>query len=170
MPRLVQRRGSLQLVVIGDGPERRAIEDAAAAAGIADRLVWLGAADDDAKAHWMAHAAVCIMPNVVVPGDIEGFGIVALEAAAAGCPVVASDIEGLRDAIAHGESGNLVQPGDAPSWLAAIDGLLADAATNGRSGERARSHVRAHRRWEPIVDAYDRALTSVAREPSGPAR
>jgi hypothetical protein len=48
--------------------------------------------------------------------------------------------------------------------------LLVDAAVNARVGERARSHVRAHRGWEPIIDAYDRVLTEVARAPSGPAR
>jgi phosphatidylinositol alpha-1,6-mannosyltransferase len=166
LPALARRRPGLRLVVLGDGPDRPAIEAAATAAGMADRLVWLGAADDETKQHWLARAGACIMPNIAVPGDMEGFGIVALEAAAMGCPVVAADIEGLRDAVADGVSGSLVKSGDASAWLAAIDALLADALVNRRTGERAQAHVRTHCGWGPIVDAYDRVLSEVAREPS----
>jgi len=165
MPGLVSRFSRLKIVVLGDGPERSRIAIAAAMAGIEDRIVWLGSQSDDVKMHWMARAAVCVMPNIAVPNDMEGFGIVALEAAAAGCPVVASDIEGLQDAVSDGESGALVPPGDVRAWLAAIDALLADAVVNRRAGERAQAHVRAHRAWGPIIDAYDRVLSGVAREP-----
>lgn len=165
LPTLVQRRPGLRLVVLGDGPDRAAIGAAATAAGIADRLVWLGAADDETKKHWLARAGTCIMPNIAVRGDMEGFGIVALEAAAMACPVVAADIEGLRDAVADGVSGSLVKSGDAPAWSAAIDAILADAIVNRRIGEQAQAHVRAHCGWGPIVDAYDRVLSGVAREP-----
>jgi phosphatidylinositol alpha-1,6-mannosyltransferase len=170
MPALASRFPQLKMVVLGDGPERARIAGAAAAAGIEQRIVWLGSQDDDAKMHWMARAAVCVMPNIAVPNDMEGFGIVALEAAAAGCPVVASDIEGLQDAVSDGESGSLVPPENARAWLGAIDALLADAVVNRRTGERAQAHVRAHRGWGPIVDAYDRVLSDVSREPPHCAR
>lgn len=170
LPALVRRHPGMQLVVLGDGPERPAIEAAATVAGIANRLVWLGAAGDETKMHWLGRAGACIMPNIPVGGDMEGFGIVALEAAAAGCPVVASDIEGLQDAVSDGESGALVPPKDVRAWLGAIDALLADAVVNRRMGERAQAHVRAHRGWGPIVDAYDRELSGVAREPPHRAR
>jgi phosphatidylinositol alpha-1,6-mannosyltransferase len=170
LPALARHRAGLQLIVLGEGPERRAIEAAATAAGISDRLVWLGAADDETKMHWLARVGACIIPNIAVRGDMEGFGIVALEAAAAGCPVIAADIEGLRDAVADGTSGALVRSGDARAWRAAIDAVLADAIVNRRMGERARAHVLAHYGWGRIVDAYDRVLSGVARDPAGRAR
>ena len=170
MPTLAKRHAGLRLVIIGGGPERQPIERAAASAGVTDRLVWLGRAGDDVKALWLERAGVCVMPNVVVPGDIEGFGIVALEAAAAGCPVIAADIEGLCDAVTNGESGTLVPSGDAASWVAAVETLLGDAAVNARAGARARSFVHAHCGWDPVIDAYDRVLTDVARKSSGRTR
>ncbi len=75
------------------------------------------------------------MPNVAVDNDIEGYGIVALEAAAAGCAVVAADIEGLCAAIDDGYSGTLVSSKDARAWIRAIDARLRDAAGTIRAGE-----------------------------------
>ncbi|MGH7684576.1 MAG: glycosyltransferase, partial [Vulcanimicrobiaceae bacterium] len=102
LPTLAQRRRGVCLAVIGAGPERSTIQRAAIAAGVADRIRWCGAVSDRVRTEWFARATVCIAPNVRVAGDIEGYGIVALEAAAAGCALVASDLEGLRDAIVDG--------------------------------------------------------------------
>jgi phosphatidylinositol alpha-1,6-mannosyltransferase len=60
------------------------------------------------------------MPNVQVAGDAEGFGIVVIEATARGVPVVATGIEGLRDAVIDGVTGTLVPERDVTAWLDAI--------------------------------------------------
>jgi phosphatidylinositol alpha-1,6-mannosyltransferase len=159
LPALASRHRDVRLVVLGDGPERAPVANAAKSRGVAERIEWLGAAGDDEKQRWFAKAAVCVMPNVAVAGDMEGFGIVALEAAAAGCPVVASDLEGLRDAVTDGESGRLVRSGDAGAWLAALDERIGDPRSNAALGERARSHVQRARGWGPIIDAYENVLS-----------
>jgi phosphatidyl-myo-inositol dimannoside synthase len=155
LPKLVEQRRSVRLAVIGAGQERQAIELAASAAGVADRIDWLGPLADDDKWSWYRRAAVCVMPNVSVPGDLEGFGIAALEAGAAACPLVASDLEGLRDAIEHREGGLLVRAEDAEAWVRAIMGLLDDPTAARALGERAAAWVRAHRGWDAVCDGYE---------------
>jgi phosphatidylinositol alpha-1,6-mannosyltransferase len=167
LPALATRHPDVKLVVLGDGPERRAIAASATAHGVGDRIVWLGARGDDEKASWFATAAVCVMPNIAVAGDMEGFGIVALEAAAAGCPVVAADLEGLRDAITNGQSGTLVPSEDASAWVRAVEALLVDRRLNAEFGTKARDHVRRMRGWTPIVDAYFNVLSETAQKGGG---
>jgi phosphatidylinositol alpha-1,6-mannosyltransferase len=162
LPRIVTLRSSVRLAILGDGPERPKIISAAQGAGIADNLIWLGAANDDVKASELARAAICVMPNVAVDGDIEGFGIVALEAAAAGCPLVAADIDGLRDAVADGRSGTLVASRNADAWVYAIEQVLADAAASRQAGETARGYVSQHGSWDAIIEAYERLFLDIA--------
>jgi glycosyltransferase involved in cell wall biosynthesis len=90
-----------------------------------------------------------------VPGDIEGYGVVALEAAAAGCALVAADLEGLRDAIVDGQGGRLVASEDADVWTTAIVELLDDRAGAAALGERARDWARSERNWENVCDRYE---------------
>jgi phosphatidylinositol alpha-1,6-mannosyltransferase len=161
LPALAAERPSLRLVVLGEGPERAAVLAGAREAGVDRRIVWPAARDDAAKADWLARATLCVMPNLAVPGDIEGFGIVALEAAAAGCPVVAADLEGLREALAGGRAGTLVASGDATAWLDALRALLNDPVRRERAAEDARCHVLQRCRWDDVVDAYERVFADM---------
>jgi len=111
-------------VAIGEGPERARIEAAAALAGVMPRVRLLGRVDDGLLAAAYARASVFVMPNIPVPGDMEGFGLVALEAAAAGALVIASDLEGITEAVQHGRNGLLVTAGDAAAWVVAIRDAL----------------------------------------------
>lgn len=162
LPLLANRRPEIQLLVIGAGPERGAIQRAAAAAGVEGRIKWLGALPDSDRSLWLRRAAVCILPNVRVHNDIEGYGVVALEAAAAGCPVVAADLEGLRDAIVDGEAGRLIASADREAWSSAIIELLEDPARAAELGERARAWVRAERTWDGVCDRYEAVFDALA--------
>lgn len=155
LPRIAQRREGVRLVIIGAGPERSAIQKAAATVGVADRITWLGAVPESDRMTWLARATVCIAPNVHVPGDIEGYGVVALEAAAAGCALVAADLEGLRDAIVDGQGGRLVASEDANVWTEAIVELLEDRAGAAALGEQAREWARSERNWESVCERYE---------------
>lgn len=162
LPTLATRHRDLHLAIIGDGPERPAVIASARSGGVAERLVWPEPRSNAAKAAWMARASLCVVPNVAMPGDIEGFGIVALEAAAAGCPVLAADVDGLPDAVAHGKAGTLLPSGDAKAWIDAIQARIADPAANERIGDDARRYVLASCGWEGVIDAYERLFASLA--------
>ena len=80
-----------------------------------------------------------------MPGDVEGFGMVAIEAAAHGLPTVAFDVGGVADAVADGVSGRLVRSGDEEAFAAAVLAELAQAGTGRR--ERARAFATSFS-WE----------------------
>ncbi len=122
MPRLPD---DVIYVVVGEGPDRETIERAAAASGVGHRVRMLGEVSRELLAAAYRSADLFAMPNVPVEGDIEGFGLVALEAAAAGLPVVASALEGIADAIQHGGNGLLVPAGDTDAWAGAVSDVLA---------------------------------------------
>ena len=152
LPALVKQRPALELVVIGDGPERENVLRAARDAGVAERVRMLGSVSDAEKVNWLAQATACVLPNIHVDGDIEGFGLVALEAAGAGCPVFAAAIEGLREAVVDGVTGTLIPTHDATAWTTALAAGLTDTAPR---GETARLHVQRHFGWDAVADAYE---------------
>ena len=87
---------------------------------------YLGRVDDDELRRIRCGAAVTVMPNRSLDdGDMEGFGLAALEAAADGSVLVASGIEGITDAVIDGETGFLVPEGDADAWAEKINEVLA---------------------------------------------
>jgi glycosyltransferase involved in cell wall biosynthesis len=121
LPRLAD---DVLYLVVGDGPQRAPIVDAAAQAGVAPRLRMAGRVSEGALAAAYERADVFVMPNVPVAGDMEGFGLVALEAAASGLPVVASDLEGISEAVQHKRNGLLVPPRDAAGMAAVVTSIL----------------------------------------------
>jgi len=107
-------------VVAGEGPERRTIQNIVDQYDLQGRVLLLGEiSDEDRKLIYNA-SDIFIMPNITVRGDVEGFGIVALEAGSCGLPVVASDIQGLRDAVIDGKTGYLVEEGDVEGFVGKI--------------------------------------------------
>jgi glycosyltransferase involved in cell wall biosynthesis len=96
-------------LVAGDGPERPDIQNVIKAQNLQDRVKLLGKVSDLDKKILYNTADVFVMPNIKVEGDIEGFGIVALEAISTGLPVLASDIVGIKEIIIEGSTGRLFE-------------------------------------------------------------
>ncbi|WP_298818896.1 glycosyltransferase family 4 protein [Chloroflexus sp.] len=126
-----------RLVIIGDGPEHANLRALAAGLDLNDACQLLGALpnDDDVKA-WYYRADLFCLPSVQ-----EGFGIVFLEAMAAGLPIVATTAAAIPEVVPHGEAGLLVPPGDIPALASALSALLADPALRQRYGEFGRAYV-----------------------------
>lgn len=107
-------------------------------AGYADRLlarpqVWYEGKVSNAKlAALIRGSDVVVMPNIQTPEseDAEGFGLVALEAAAMGAILVAARLQGITDAVIDGKTGSLASPGDAPEWVATITRLLEESPSD----------------------------------------
>ena len=136
LPAIVQAAPDTLLVVVGDAPAdslhasvqtRASIQAMADAAGIGQNLRFLGVITDPQElACAYESATLHIFPVRKLPGDPEGFGMVAIEAAAHGLPTVAFATGGIVDAVAEGQSGHLVTPGDYPSLAQAALQVLAD--------------------------------------------
>lgn len=167
LPVLAAEREALRLVVVGDGPERRAVVEAATRAGVRERVALQGALDDAQKWAWYARATACIMPNVAIEGDMEGFGIVALEAMAAGCPLVAADVDALRDTVAPARGAHLVRAGDPRAWCKALEAILADRIVREHAADEARAWVASAADWESVVARYDELFTRLATRRGG---
>jgi len=95
-----------------------------------------------------------ISPNIKVPGTMEGFGISAIEGAACSRVVLASDLEGLKDAIKNGENGFLLPWGNADAWVNKIKELMEKNQFRKEFGEKARQYVLDNFTWEKISKRY----------------
>lgn len=155
------------LLVLGDGPEHAAILAAARARGVAHRVTLVGSVADDVLHLAYRTADLFVMPNIPVPGDAEGFGLVALEAASAGLPVLAADLEGLRDAIAPKETGCLLPPGDAGAWTRAVRNALTDAAWRATVRAEAPRTTRERFTWEDRARAAAELFLGLAERARG---
>jgi phosphatidyl-myo-inositol dimannoside synthase len=102
---------------------------------------------------------VVVLPALNVDDDVEGFGIVAVEAAAAGKPVVATRVGGIPDAIEDGQSGILVRSGDYAELTQAIVELLRDEQKRVEMAKVSISQAKDRFAWEKIVTMYERVLS-----------
>jgi len=153
--------GGASLDVVGDGPDRAALEARVVRLGLATRVVFHGARAQPELVPFYRSATA-----VVVPSEHEGLGLVAVEAHLCEAPVIACRSGGLTDVVAEGETGLLAPPGDARALAAAMDALLARADRGAALGRAGR--IRALARFAPASVAaryralYDRAVTRVA--------
>ena len=148
------RHPESRLDIVGDGPLRSRIDALAADPRLRGRVTVHGEVDARRKRALLAAADLVLVPNVPVPGDAEGFGIVCLEAGAAGAWVLAADIEGLRDAVVDGANGQHVAECDAAAWRAALEALCADRAQLRALGAQARAAVARLFGWPAAIDRY----------------
>jgi phosphatidyl-myo-inositol dimannoside synthase len=144
----------------GDGPLTRRLANIIGRNGLAGRVRMLGRLPENDLLRLYRAADLFVMPNLPVPGDLEGFGVVLLEAATCELPIVAASVDGIVDAVTTGTGGRLVPAGDAAAWAAAIleaDRRRGDLARAGRETGRL---VRDTFSWSRIAGQYAKILES----------
>jgi phosphatidylinositol alpha-1,6-mannosyltransferase len=152
----------VRLWLAGDGPEAGTIDAAAAQLDDPSRVVRLGLVDEAQLAALYRGGDLFVMPNVPTSGDIEGFGVVILEAGLNGMPAVAASLEGIRDAVTPGENGVLVPPADAEGFTDAILSFDRDRGKLAEAGRRASAFTRATFGWDAVAGRYVRVLAALA--------
>jgi glycogen(starch) synthase len=157
MALLAARGRAPTLTIAGEGEERGALETAIARRGLGDRVRLIGPI-----AHGRAHDVLARADVVAMPSRIEPFGIVALEAAQAGRPVVASAVDGLPEVVAHGVTGLLVPPDDPAALAQAIAALLDDKARAAAMGLAARRRAADLFDWGRYVNAHEALFERLA--------
>ncbi|UCE86473.1 MAG: glycosyltransferase family 4 protein, partial [Deltaproteobacteria bacterium] len=150
--RLVPRFPDLEVVVIGRGQTREALERLAGELGIGARTRFAGFVSDAERDALVAGARVCVCPSVK-----EGWGITVIEANAVGAPVVATDAPGLRDAVRHGETGFLVPDGDEHAFEQRIGELLSLGPRAEELSQGARAWARRFD-WDRVAPAFAEAF------------
>ncbi|POX52918.1 alpha-(1-2)-phosphatidylinositol mannosyltransferase [Streptomyces sp. Ru71] len=154
MPRILAAEPDAVLLIVGGGPYEKELRRLAAQTGVSDSVVFTGAVPwSDLPAHFGA-GDVFAMPCRTRRGglDVEGLGIVYLEASATGLPVVAGDSGGAPDAVLDGETGWVVHGGSPEEAAERITTLLADADLRRRMGERGRRWVEEKWRWDLLAE------------------
>ena len=162
LPELARRHPGVRYVVAGDGDARPDLEAHARAHGVANRVRFAGAVPAAELARLYATADVFVLPTTSSPSPggerFEGFGIVYLEAAAHGCPVVAGRAGGSPEAVADGETGLVVDAAAPGALLEALDRLCADPALRRRMGEAGRERVAREFTWDHAAERLARVL------------
>jgi colanic acid/amylovoran biosynthesis glycosyltransferase len=145
--RLRAQGRELEVTVVGDGPERPALEGLAKDLGVDLLVTFAGAADSAQVADRMRRAALLAVPCVVTAdGDRDALPTVVVEAMALGLPVVATDVNGLPEMVQDGLTGAVVPERDVDALAAALTGLLDDPA--GRDAYAAAGRERAERLFD----------------------
>ena len=146
MALLAPRHPALHLLLVGRGPCDEALAAAARELGIADRVHFAGYQPAVPNPHQYLDISVLCSLH-------EGFPNAIIEAMAAARPVVATNVGGIPDAVAHGETGLLVEPSDPAALAAAIGRLVEDPGLRARLGEAGRERARADYRADAVLDA-----------------
>lgn len=150
LPEIAKKDPDVHLVVVGSEPEDAILRNpvgkiqlmkAAELAGVSDKLLFLGGLPDEDLSRLYQVCDVHIFPIIAVPGDMEGFGMVAIESAAHGLPTVAFAEGGVIDAVNEGTSGYLIPPGDYTQFSDAVVRILEQRA-RGLSHQSAKHFAR----------------------------
>jgi D-inositol-3-phosphate glycosyltransferase len=153
--------GSTRLLIIGgdqdepDNGHAAHLRERVAALGLARRVRFLGTQPQRRLRLFYAAAEATVMPS-----SYESFGMVALEAMACGCPVVASRVGGLTTTIRDGVTGHLVPEGDPAALAGRLDGLLRDRQERDRLGAEAARWAAEHR-WPCVAEAVCRLYSEL---------
>jgi glycosyltransferase involved in cell wall biosynthesis len=167
--RLAPDMPDLEVVVIGQGPELESLRKLATDLGIAHQIDFRGFLDE----HRQVLAAVAGSRAFASASEIEGFGIVVVEAMALGVPYVVTDIPAFREVTAGGVGGALVPPGDDEAMADALRAVLEPGPARDDLVGEGRAHA-ARYTWTAVADGTAAVLTDVVaarhRRPSGGIR
>jgi glycogen(starch) synthase len=159
VPRLRRRHPGIRVVIAGDGPHLGELKAQARRLRLGRSVAWTGFLDGEQLAV-LAAAADC----AVVPSIYEPFGMVALEAAAAGTPLVVADTGGLREIVEHGITGLRFTPGDAAGLADAVTSVLSDEVLARRLTRDARAVLAREYAWSTIAARTVRVYRRAVRE------
>jgi phosphatidyl-myo-inositol dimannoside synthase len=169
LPEIIHEVPNVCFVVVGDNPKESLahredvlaeIEAVISEAKLQNYVRLLGPLDDDAVTKLYQICDLVVLPALATTDDVEGFGIVLLEAAAAGKPVVATRVGGIPDAVEDGKSGVLVEPGNYGALGQAVLWLLRDLSQARAMGATGRQRTVNLFAWTKICQRYAHIFSS----------
>jgi glycosyltransferase involved in cell wall biosynthesis len=145
-------RRDFTLLLVGDGPERPALERRAAELGVS--AVFTGRVPVDQVRRYQAVLDVFAVPRTADRVCQLVTPLKPLEAMAGGIPVIASDVRALREIIEPGVTGTLTVPEDPEAWANCLDQLIYSPKTRGEIGQAGREWVTEYRTWRAVTARY----------------
>jgi phosphatidylinositol alpha-1,6-mannosyltransferase len=162
LPAVRRRVSDAALLLVSGGPDRARLTRLAAELAVADHVVFTGSVPwGELPAHYAAGDVFAMPCRTRLRGlDVEGLGIVYLEASATGLPVVAGDSGGAPEAVRDGETGYVVGGRDLGALTDRLVTLLTDRALAHRMGAAGRDWVERRWRWESQAERIGQLLTT----------
>jgi glycosyltransferase involved in cell wall biosynthesis len=151
------------MLFLGFGSDAGAIRALLSDPEIARRVMHLGRLPEEKKLAILAYADAFVMPNVHVEGDMEGFGLVCLEAALAGTTVFAANIDGIPDAIQSEKNGYLLSSGEADIWATQLNKLIENPENFKARNNLFQQFTVETYSWEKMAESYYKLFISLDR-------
>lgn len=170
MPRILENVPDCVLLIVGDDPsqalvhkegEMSLVREAVIEKGLEDHVIFSGKISDADLMGVYGAGDLFVFPVIEVPNDVEGFGMVAIEAAVFGKPSVASRIGGIPDAVEDGVAGILVEPGDYDAFARSVVRLLKDDGLRTELGHRAKARTLSQFNWDVLGERWDNLIENV---------
>lgn len=158
----ISKKGDVIYLIAGDGAEKLTIQTAIENKKLNKQVRMIGKVNEETKNLLYRSADIFVMPNIKVDGDMEGFGRVAHEAAVAGLPVIAGDLEGIKEAITNHQNGILVKSGDKKDFIDELNKMLKSAHDRNAFGTKARNFTLGNYNWDAVsmkyIDVYNKII------------
>mgnify|MGYP006269094093 CR=1 FL=1 len=155
------RLPDIKAVIAGTGADEPRLKQKAATLGVADRIIWPGFVSETQKWEWLrAIDAFCLLSRPGRSGEVEGFGIVLLEAATVGTPVIASNCGGMPDVVAHRRTGLLVDHSSVSQLCGAIEMLTRENGPGPDYVAAAQMEIERRFNWCRIAEGLLRQWTN----------
>lgn len=168
--RLIQRKGvawfveqimpllpkQVIYIIVGSGPEQEHIQKTISQLNLHKQVFTVGRVNETVLKQIYGAADIFIMPNIEISNDVEGFGIVAIEAGACGLPVLAAKVEGMQDILVDGSTGFLVESASTTAWKQAISDVLEKVSFNDEplNSERIKTLTAQRFSWKKVAAQY----------------
>lgn len=166
MPKLLRSVPNAHYLIVGLPTKKQEFSELARQLGVANHVHFLGVVDSAELVRLVNTSDVFVMTSRrTSDGDVEGYGIAAVEAALCGKPAVVSRNSGLAEAVADGSTGVCVPENDPEETADALAALLNDEPRLRGMGRAARTRALAEQTWERRVEEYDAVLRGIAQAP-----
>jgi glycosyltransferase involved in cell wall biosynthesis len=159
--KLVQRKHkNTRLLLVGEGSMKKSLEERLNEMGLLDKAIFTGWIENHCLPEYLNQMDIFVMPTFQ-----ETFGVAALEAQAVKVPVVASDIEGIREVVQHGKTGYLSRVGDAEQFADCIIKLIEDPDGRERMGIEGEKFVSERYDWQQCVARVEHIYLGLLHQP-----
>jgi glycosyltransferase involved in cell wall biosynthesis len=165
IPSLAYEVEHLRLVIAGTGPERKSLEKQVGELHIDEYVDFVGSQDHLGIANLFARSQLCVFPFIQASGgDMEGFGLVTVEAMGCKCPVIVGDVPAVRDIVLNMHTGVICDPRNTEQLKVGIVNLLKNEELRNQLAESAYHRVHQNFSWEIIGKQYAELLASNSQE------
>jgi phosphatidyl-myo-inositol dimannoside synthase len=159
LPELIKQFPSLLYVIVGEGPQRKNLEETAKALGVDRHVLFTGLLQGPQKNAYLANSDLFVMPGLIIGQDVEGFGMAYIEAGVFGLPSIACRAGGAPEAVIHDKTGLLGDPAAPEQLQDNIVSLLNNSSLHQRLGANARKRSLEFL-WDKKIVEYKQLLLS----------